>query len=196
MKKIAVILLICVLAIPIAFAELSVSKDIPNEVEKGEYFKVILNINTDSARRFDAAEFIPLGWEISEWEVKPKLNVDFDSQTQEFFGSKHNMNHWKFYSVAEEITIEYTVYAEELGEYDFITLWVHPKGFNSLSEKVNVVEAKPAENGGVITGLAITENLEDQTQENIPEPDLNIVNIEKTRDSISHIKNLMFSVQY
>ena len=193
MKRIA-ILLILVCFLPIAFADPSVSKQIPNEVQENIDFTVTLVIDTDSVDKFDIAEFIPEDWEITDWDIKPELNIDFDSITMNFMKETRNMNHWKFNSVADEITIEYTVQAEGLGTYEFITLWLHPNGFDSFSDDVKVVkEVKEDSNTGVITGFAIN-----------PEPEieeaLEIVIDEylpvEPQGIFSSLKTLAFNVPY
>ena len=154
MKKIILISFVA-LMFSIALAEPSVLVKAPKEVEIGN-FSVIININPDSADKFDIAEFVPKNWQISSWKINPSVDVNFDSYLQDFKGESYNMNHWKLNSVADKMTLKYEIYARNVGEYNFVTLWVYPGGFNLLTNKIIVVEPthSSSKNDGV-TGYVI-----------------------------------------
>ncbi len=202
MKKLLLLVLI-IFIIPLALADPSISIDMPREVEKGTSFKVILTIDTDSEDKFDIAVFIPEDWEIVDWDITPKLGVDFETSAQEFLGEEHNMNHWKFNSVSDEIVIEYTVDAKNIGKYEFITLWMCPSGFDYISNKIEVVAPKVEEHSSSstssITGFVVKEIESKEptlTQENNAKSPIEVLNIETAKNALSKIKNIVFNIPY
>lgn len=175
--------------ISIASAEPQVSRNMQDSAEVGEILTVVLTINPDSESRIDIAEFIPLDWEIVDWVVSPKLNVNYESNTQEFLGAKRNMNHWGFESVSDEIIIEYTIIAKEVGQHDFVMLWVYPNGFDSSSETMVVSEKQENAVPSGITGYFV---------QPVESPELLQKNIEfsQAKAVLNNVKNIIFGIPF
>lgn len=189
MKRMIFILILAI-SIQIVFASSYVSSNIPENVKENDYFNMTINIKTTS-EKIDIVEFLPIDWQITDWSISPKLNVEFTSQAQIFLGKEREMNHWKFNSARDEITVKMKILAKEKGNYEFITLWMTPDGFDKISDKLNVIEKTKSSSPTAITGFAVKD---------LPDKEINQTvktnNIERIINNLSEIKNLALNIPY
>ena len=183
------------LLLPIAFAGTSINVELPKKVNEKSYFNINLTIKT-SSEKMDIVEFMPKYWQISNWSVSPNVNAEFESQAQTFLGKEREMNHWKFNPIAKEITIKMKVLSKEKGEYEFITLWMTPDGFDKISNKLNVVEkTSNSVSPSTITGFAI-KDLENSQDTEVINQSSKTNNIERSICNLSEIKGIIFNIPY
>ena len=197
MKK--AILLICVFFLTsIALAEPSVSMDMPKETHIGAV-NVVLNIHPDTASKIDIAEFVPKDWDITSWKVFPSVDTEFESSIHSFKGRQYNMNHWKFDNLKSDVSLTYEIYAKDKGNYNFVTLWLYPKGFKSFETELSVVNSHlhTSSNGNGVTGFAINPvdvalNKTIKTEE----PKKNEEGVGAYFIPLEKIKDLVFNIPY
>ena len=172
--------LIFVLVVSAVYAEPSINKEMPLETEEGTTIEIRIIITPNSVDRFDIAEMIPLGWEIDTWNVNPDVDVSLNSREHR----DKLINHWNFNSVFEDVELTYNLKAEEVGEFDFKTIFIYPIGMHEELNELTVYEKSENEISSPLTGRFIGTNQEKESEEN------NLIfNIfSRLRESISSIK--------
>ncbi len=179
--RIIIIALICLFVISVVYAEPSIYRDMPSEIEENTILEVKITINPNSEEKFDLAEIIPNGWEIETWNVNSDLDVSYENR--EFKGRV--VNHWGFNSVSEKVELKYTLTVEDYGNFDFQTILIYPGGIYEESNELKVNEEKNDLKPSPITGMLVGTHME------VLEEELNI-----NSNIFSNLKESISSIQY
>jgi hypothetical protein len=135
-KKVSVVLLLVVLlALPVALAEVTVTKTFPPSAKADEEITAVIVIQTDQwVDSLDLHEFTPKDWIITGWQITgfDKSNVFYETRNMPYLEKEWTLSHWmfnkKFYG---EITINYQLTPKEAGTFETLTTWAYPGGFDS-----------------------------------------------------------------
>jgi len=135
-RKVSVVLLLAILlALPVALAEVTVTKTFPPSVKANEEINAVIVITTDTwVDSLDLHEFTPKGWIITGWQITgfDKSNVFYETRDMFYQDNDRTLSHWKFnHKFYGAITIEYQLTPEDAGTFETITAWTFPGGFDS-----------------------------------------------------------------
>jgi len=135
-KKVSVVLLLAVmLALPVALAEVTVTKTFPPSAKANEEMTAVIVIQTDKwVDSLDLHEFTPSGWIITGWQISgfDKSNVFYETRNMFYQDKDRTLSHWRFnQKFYGEMTIEYQLTPKEAGTFETITAWTFPGGFGS-----------------------------------------------------------------
>lgn len=133
----------------VAFAAVSVSRDMPTRVDPNGLLQVKLTVTTtESLSGFDIAEFIPKDWTIKEWSTLgiDKNYVSLESPLQKTWKNEvYKAYHWKVNkAIDNSITILYLIDVPvSSGSYKFASVWTYLGGFSSDEKSLNVEFSVP-----------------------------------------------------
>ncbi len=147
-KRLLLITLILIVALPIAFGDVMFKREMPSAVEVTNTVNVSIEFkSTKQINAFDVIEFVPLGWEIEEWKV---YNYDEDAVVLEslpsyqYQGKTRTAYHWSFRDGLgpSQVLLVYTLKAKEPGSQEFISVWTYPGGFDTSTSIMSVLPSE------------------------------------------------------
>jgi hypothetical protein len=149
-KKVSVVLLLAVLlALPVVFAEVSITKTSLSYVNINQEINVTLKIEPSTVTEtMDLFEFTPEGWIITGWQIYgfDKADIFYETRDMVYDGKERTLSHWNFNKkFASPITVNYQLTVQDAGTYEFLTAWTYQGGFGNLAAYINVlpIGAKP-----------------------------------------------------
>lgn len=143
-KKVSVVLLVFLLAIPVVFAKISVERTSVETTEEDVPINVEVKIDPDNyVSGFDLYEFSPKGWDVVSWNVQgyEKANIDYEVEDKIYQGKERTSNHWRLTKTFKNtITLSYQVLPlDGTGTHEFLTVWTYPGGYNNKITKISVL---------------------------------------------------------
>jgi hypothetical protein len=142
-KKVSVAVLLLLLAIPMAFAAVNVERTSATSTEENVPLSVAISIKPNMATAgFDLYEFAPGGWDIISWDVEgySKTNVFYETKDLVYDGQERTSGHWKLLKTfSDKVTVTYQVMPDGSGNYDFLTVWTYPGGFDRQTTQLSVI---------------------------------------------------------
>jgi len=142
-RKVSVILALVLLLVTAASAQVNVERSSLMTVVMNDTVSVTLKLTvTEPQSAVDVIDFMPIGWEITSWEVfgYDKANVTYEYSSQRTFAGKdRSAAHWEFKNVSNDITITYQSKATGGVYAEFITVWTYPDGFSSKTSMITVL---------------------------------------------------------
>lgn len=143
-KKVSVVLLLAVLlALPVALAEVTVTKTLSSTAKAGEEINVTLTIKSDTyIDSLDLNEFTPKGWIITGWHMDgfDKSNVFYETRNMFYQNQDRTLSHWKFNQrFYGTIVLSYQTTPTDAGTFETLTAWTFPGGFGSSVSYISVV---------------------------------------------------------
>ena len=160
MKERAILILLALtLSISLAAGEVYFEREMPTSVKLGSIVNVSIEANSSKPiDAFDVVEFIPYGWEVSNWTVEnynknAVVLEKLDKYTYQ--GAVRTAYHWSFRDGLdkEPVKLVYTLKAKDSGSQEFITVWTYPGGFKTNTTIMSVI---PGE-GVVFCGNGVCE---------------------------------------
>lgn len=146
LKKIALVILVSLLVLSIANAQIGIVKDIPEEFKVREASTVQITIKPVSYESFDIAELLPVGWEISSWEASGNFSMVILEHTKtSYLDSVREVYTWSSTGPTnQDIVITYTFTPRSVGTYNITTVTTYspPPGFDTEDMQVSVVSPK------------------------------------------------------
>ena len=140
--------LVVLLAVSLAHGQAVTEREMPSSVEMGHTINISIAISaTEKLSVFDVVEFIPLGWEVTDWHV---VNYNKNSVVLEYLPSYTYQNkartayHWSFRDGlgTSQVLLVYTITAKETGSNEFITVYTYPKGFETSTSIMSVLPSE------------------------------------------------------
>jgi hypothetical protein len=143
-KKVSVVLLLALLlALPVALAEVTVTKSLSSTAKAGEEINVTLTIKTDTfIDSLDLNEFTPEGWIITGWHIDgfDKSNTFYETRNMFYQNQDRTLSHWKFNQrFYGTIVLSYQTTPASAGTFETLTAWTFPGGFDSSVSYISVV---------------------------------------------------------
>ena len=129
---------------PIAFGEIVINREMPTAVEVKNTVNVSIDFrSTELIDAFDIVEFVPLGWEVSNWQV---YNYDTAAVVLEkeasyqYQGKERTAFHWSFRDGlgSRQVLLVYEITATSSGSQEFISVWTYPGGFDTSTRVMSV----------------------------------------------------------
>ncbi|MDD5181951.1 MAG: hypothetical protein PHC66_02135 [Candidatus Nanoarchaeia archaeon] len=138
-----VLLLVLLLALPVAFASVDVTKTISPNVKANEEFNTTITITADSwTDTLDLHEFTPSGWIVTGWHIDgfDKAYVFYETRDMFYQDNYRTLSHWKFDKrFYGTITVSYQTTPTDTGTYETLTTWTYLGGFDSIVSYINVL---------------------------------------------------------
>jgi len=131
--------------IPIALGDVNVNRKMPSSTQLGNTFNVSLEFKSSKhIDAFDVVEFLPYGWEITNWTVYGynKNSVVLENiPNYQYQGKIRTAYHWSFREGLDtsQVLLVYTLKAKDTGSQEFITVWTYPGGFKTNTTIISVV---------------------------------------------------------
>lgn len=150
--------ILVLMAIPFAMADVSVNHFV-EESHSGEPIYVHAVVRADAnTSMFDIGEFIPETWTIEDWSVQnyDKAEVLFSSEQGEFLGNEYNINHWTFDKLTHDIILDFKISPKSAGNYELVSLWFYPDGFDMDRTEFTVTEKSSPLTGYAVAGSGKT----------------------------------------
>ncbi|MCD6575532.1 MAG: hypothetical protein J7K73_00020 [Nanoarchaeota archaeon] len=175
--KAGILLVASLLVFSIVFAT-SISTDVTGDTKKVAY---TAQIDPDT-EKLDIAIFVPKDWEYVKCESDVAAK-DLETSTQKFMGESRKMVHIKYEEVETPFKIHCEFSPKVVGDYEVITLWISPNGFDKTTDIVTIKEKTQST---PITGYVVKE-VKEEPKENM---------FSQIVSKIVNIKESILSLQY